>query len=265
MPKRDLPESPEVTLARLKNVLDYNPKTGVFVWRVRRNSHAGKIFIGAVAGAIAPDKDGGSHIVIGVDGARYRAHNLAWLFMTGAWPANEVDHKDGIRTNNKWKNLRDVNHMQNCWNINKLRAANVSGKTGVTWVAKRNKWMSRLKADGKIIHFGMFDKDKLAEAIAARVAGEVKYYGKFAPSVAVKSQVDLLSLVDARPLQKLNPRNVSGKTGVTWLGHERKWRSSIKVSDATFQLGVFPEDHLDDAIAARKAGELKHLGKYSPT
>jgi hypothetical protein len=252
-------------LARLKNALDYNQKTGEFIWRIRRNSYGGKIKIGSVAGTPALDRDGGTHISIGVYGKHYRAHRLVWFFMTGKWPEGDVDHKDGIRTHNWWKNLRPATRGQNNANRRKITSSNVSGKTGVSWVKERNQWMSRITVDHAIMHLGMFERDELDKAIAVRRAAELKYQGQYATeeiSVRALPKSELKALPDAKLAPKLNTRNKSGKTGVAWLGREQKWRSSIKVEDRTFQLGVFPKDDLAGAIKARRAGELKHLGKY---
>ena len=254
-----------IELAHLRNVLKYNRKTGDFIWRVKRASYAGCVYPGDVAGAIALDKDGGSHINIGVDGKSYRAHRLAWFFVTGKWPKDDIDHKDGVRTHNWWKNLRPATRSQNNNNRHKLMPNNISGKTGVSWVKERNQWTARIVVNGKITHLGMFERDELDKAIAVRRAAELKYHGEYAPSgitVEKLSSKTLKSLVNIKQAPKLNTRNVSGKTGVAWLGREQKWRSSIKVGVRTFQLGVFPKDDLASAIKARRAGELKHLGKY---
>ena len=252
-------------LARLKSALNYDPKTGEFVWRVRRRSYAGCVVPGDVAGSPAKDRDGGIHINIGVDGKTYKAHRLAWFFMTGKRPIGDIDHKDGVRTHNRWSNLRPATRGQNNHNRAKITASNVSGKTGVSWVAGRNQWMSRIVVDHKIIHLGMFSRDKLSDAVVARRSAELKYYGEYATkeiSARVLSNAELKALPNAKPSARVNPRNVSGKTGVAWMEREQKWRSLIQVDRTPVCLGMFVKDKLADAIKARKAGELKYLGKY---
>lgn len=60
------------------------------------------------------------------------AHRLAWLYMTGEWPRQEIDHIDGDRANNKWLNLRDVDHATNMQNRRVAQSNNVGGFLGVS-------------------------------------------------------------------------------------------------------------------------------------
>ena len=191
----------DVELAQFKDALDYNQKTGEFIWRIRRNSYGGKIKIGSIAGTPVLDRDGGAHISIGVRGKHYRAHHLAWAFMKGEWPKGDIDHKDGIRTHNWWKNLRPATRGQNNANRHKLHSNNVSGKTGVSWVARLNKWLSRINVDGKAIDLGWFARDELDKAIIARRTAELKYWGEYAPSEIVVKKLSpktLKALVNAK-------------------------------------------------------------------
>ena len=157
------------------SLLEYEPETGLFRWKVKRNSYGGKIAPGVVAGTV--NKDG--YVCIKVDGRLWRAHRLAWLFVTGEVPAKgmEIDHVNGSRSDNRWVNLRLASKAQNMWNA-KRPAANVSGTKGVSWVADRKQWLARIKAHGRVIHLGQFSSKD--EAIAARKAGEAKYHGQFA-------------------------------------------------------------------------------------
>ncbi|MCK9994454.1 MAG: hypothetical protein Dbin4_02974, partial [Alphaproteobacteria bacterium] len=96
----------ELTQSRLKELLHYDPDTGVFTRRVQTSSNAR---VGDVAGCLHPE--GYRHIQI--DGKRYAAHRLAWLYMTGEWPTNQLDHLNGVRDDNRWGNLREATHGQN--------------------------------------------------------------------------------------------------------------------------------------------------------
>lgn len=118
-----------------------------------------------------------------VFGKMYYAHRLAWLFMKGEWPPDglDIDHEDGVRANNKWKNLRLATNGQNNWNTRKLYKSNTSGKRGVSWETFRQAWIARVTVDGHQINLGVFPKNKLKDAIAARKAGELKYFGEYAP------------------------------------------------------------------------------------
>ena len=153
-------------------LLSYDPETGVFRCRVDRRSFAGKAKAGAVAGQ---PKDG--YLVIGLFGRLYRAQHLAWLIMTGEWPPKgDMDHRNRIRSDNRWSNLRLATRPQN--NMNSLpRSDNTSGCKGVSFRKDTRKWHARIKAEGKVILLGNFiDK---ADAIAARRAAERKYFGEF--------------------------------------------------------------------------------------
>ena len=91
---------PKLTQQRLKQVLGYDPKTGIFRWKVRRPKRKP----GDQAGCL--NKEG--YVKISVDGASYTAHRLAFFWMTGKWPTPMTDHFNGIRNNNRWENLREV-------------------------------------------------------------------------------------------------------------------------------------------------------------
>jgi len=88
------------------------------------------------------------------------------------WPQDEIDHINGIRTDNRLVNLRSVTHRENQKNI-KRSTCNTSGRVGVRWEGHRSKWRSAIKVDGREKHLGSFDS--FAEASAARKAAEIKY------------------------------------------------------------------------------------------
>jgi hypothetical protein len=158
-----------LTQERLKEVLHYCPETGVFTWLVGGRGTARK---GSEAGSIRYDKSGKPYYYVGFDYRRYPAHRLAFLYMTGEFPENEVDHKDGNGCNNAWTNLRAVTSLENRKNLRK-RADNTSGTTGVYWYASYNKWRSQIMCAGRMVHLGLFSNKE--DAIAARKAAEVLY------------------------------------------------------------------------------------------
>lgn len=161
-------------VAGAMDVLKYDRLTGHFFWRVARNSHGGKVVPGQRAGT---SKDG--YVQIIVNQVIWRAHRLAWAHSTGELPSHgfEIDHINGDRADNRLSNLRVVSRTQNNLNLG-ISKRNVSGCKGVSWIAKTQKWMARLKADGKIIHLGVF-QDK-SDAIRARREGEKRYHGEYA-------------------------------------------------------------------------------------
>jgi hypothetical protein len=100
-----------LTAERLRELLDYDPETGRFIWR-KDHPTAKHIKAGSVAGT----KNGRGYWVIGVAGAKYVAHRLAWLYVTGEWPAHLVDHENGDRLDNRFANLREATDSQNNFN-----------------------------------------------------------------------------------------------------------------------------------------------------
>lgn len=105
-------------------------------------------------------------------GTTYKAHNLAWLWMTGDWPQKQIDHIDRNNYNNAWSNLRDVAVSQNHYNKGPQKN-NISGTPGVQWVRSKSKWRAILQVDGKKIYGGLhFTKEA---AIAARKRLEDQY------------------------------------------------------------------------------------------
>jgi HNH endonuclease len=98
-----------LTQERLKELLSYDPATGIFAWKTRRNQLSG---IGQQAGTI--HARGYRKIII--DGRSYWASRLAWLYMTGRWPKSEIDHKNRIRLDDRFSNLREATPQQNSFN-----------------------------------------------------------------------------------------------------------------------------------------------------
>lgn len=154
----------DVTARRLREVLHYDPETGAFVWRVSLSNRA---LAGAPAGGI--DKARG-YLVIGLDGISYQAHRLAWLYVTGEWPKEEIDHWDTNKLNNRILNLRDVSFSTNQQNVRRPRRHNTSGYQGVVWDKRKKMWRAGLTKSGQFIYLGYFDDPKVAHQ--AYVAGK---------------------------------------------------------------------------------------------
>ncbi len=163
-----------ITKERLDELLAYDRETGLFTWRVRRQ----RIRIGSVAGR--PNTSG--HIQIKIDGKPHLAHRLAFLTMTGCWPENEVDHINGVRDDNRWTNLRPATHAEN--GRNRCKTRNTSGVTGVRWDAARGKWCAYIRVNRKHIHLGRLTE--FEDAVVARRAAEVKYFGEFSATASRK-------------------------------------------------------------------------------
>ena len=123
--------------------------------------------VGFIAGSI--NSDGYLNII--VCGKHYKAHRLAFLYMTGGTP-NQVDHINHDRKDNRWENLRPANNKINQQNQSKYKN-NTSGYTGVVWSKSNKKWQAQIKSNGKNIHLGYFKKIK--EAVLIRKAAEIEY------------------------------------------------------------------------------------------
>lgn len=166
-----------LTADYLRSILDYNPETGEFRWKVVRRSAHGRTKVGGIAGFVRAD----GYVFIGVDGKAHMAQRLAWLWVTGEWPAGPIDHINRERADNRWVNLRSATKAEN--NRNKSRRSdNLSGVTGVSYDAERAKWTARLRVGGKYLMLGRFAR--FDDAIAARLDAERKHYAEFAPQAA---------------------------------------------------------------------------------
>ena len=142
-----------LTQERLKDLLHYDPETGVFTRKVALSP---KTRVGEVAGG----KCSLGYWQISVEGKLHRSHRLAWLYIKGKWPKHQIDHIDGNKCNNSFRNLREANFNQNSFNRPK-QSNNTSGYKGVSWHDKANKWTAEIKAYGVKRRLGLF-KSKLA-------------------------------------------------------------------------------------------------------
>jgi hypothetical protein len=158
-----------ITQEYLKSLLNYDAETGIFTWLDSRN---GKRKIGSVAGG---DK-GEGYLKIKIDGSNYFSHRLAWLYITGNFPDGEIDHKNNIRCDNRFNNLRVVTRMQNMKNYS-TPITNRSGKKGVSWCKASNKWKAQIQNSGKKVYLGVFST--INEAHIAYCEASKKYHGEY--------------------------------------------------------------------------------------
>jgi len=117
---------PLITHERLKELLHYDPGTGVFTNRINRGRGASAVRAGDVAGS---EHDDGRYIKIQIDGRGYQAGRLAWFYMLGVWPPEQTDHEDLDGTNNRFANLRSCSGSRNHANVAR-RKDNTSGFKG---------------------------------------------------------------------------------------------------------------------------------------
>lgn len=125
----------------------YNPITGLFYkrWKYKGLKQTGTSM-----------KSG--HLHCGVNGTTYLVHRLIWLYMTGSWPKEDIDHIDGNPSNNKWKNLRAGSHSDNLENLKRAKSINKStGLLGASSNGQNGKFTAGIQVKGKRIHLGTFD------------------------------------------------------------------------------------------------------------
>lgn len=165
-----------LTAERLRQLLHYDPATGVFTWLVA--SKYQPHLLGKTAGCF----DARGYIVIRISGKGYKAHRLAWLYVHGEWPDGILDHEKGIFSDNRIAKLRLATPSQNSANTGRL-SRNTSGYKGVNRVggggAKLTKpWQVRIMANGRRRLLGYFASAEEAHAVYAAEA--TKLYGEFA-------------------------------------------------------------------------------------
>ena len=171
-----------LTHSVLKELLDYNAETGVFTWKHRDQSwfvsyRSYTSFCGKYANKVAGNNkictiSGKTYRAIMVLGVSYAAHRVAWFYVNGEWPTNDIDHIDGIGVNNKTLNLRDVTVAENGRN-KRLPSTNKSGVIGVCWHKRDQHWRATIKVNQKTISLGGFSS--IDDAMSARQKASVKY------------------------------------------------------------------------------------------
>lgn len=136
----------------LQKALKYERDTGAFVWLTNGRGRFRRA--GAEAGTI----NRWGYRAICCDGKYLLAHRLAWLYVYGEWPKNEIDHINGNRSDNRIENLRDVPRAINAQNIRSARVDSESKVLGVSWSKERHKWVATIVTNGKQKYLGSFSK-----------------------------------------------------------------------------------------------------------
>lgn len=175
-----------VTSSHIKELLNYDPDTGIFIWHTRPVRKYYKNFDISWNRKFANKKAGSKnrfkldktdYLRIDIYDRHYAAHRLAWLYMTGKWPNGAIDHRDGNGLNNKWNNLRLANAVQNGGN-RKINENNTSGYKGVSFDKSRGLYRAVIKTDGKTKHIGRYVTPE--EAHIAYMVAAKRYFGEFA-------------------------------------------------------------------------------------
>jgi len=149
---------------RLKELLSYNPSTGIFI-RVK-DIKANKS--GTIVGSLTRQ----GYLRMSIDNNPYLLHRLAFLYMDGYFPENDIDHINRDTLDNRWDNLRHVSHACNMRN-SKVRNTNKSGVNGVAWHKAANKWCGSIMVNYKSIHLGI--SGSFCEVVKARWEAEKEH------------------------------------------------------------------------------------------
>lgn len=170
-----------ITQEELMEVVNYDEVTGVFIWKERplhlfKTPKSGKMwngkFAGKQAGCISHRR---SYVtrVIRIKNKDYYAHRLAWIYMTGEQPPEQIDHKDRNSLNNAWDNLRDGTYINNK-NLS-MNKSNTSGVTGVYWNQNLSKWVAFSGHEGKVVYLGLYHDIEEAEKVVVDFRKSVGY------------------------------------------------------------------------------------------
>lgn len=148
--------------------LSYDPNTGVFTWAQPRP----KVNVGQTAGGLHRSS---GYITVEINGKSYPAHRLAWFYMTGSMPVNQIDHINRVKTDNRFSNLREATNGQNRANTRSSSKHGLKGVSYKKWL-KEKPWEARITFEKKVRSLGCFaTKEEAHEAYckeARRLHGE---------------------------------------------------------------------------------------------
>lgn len=156
--------------------LDYDPVTGILTWKARPfnafpDSRAANVWNAKYAGKEAGSLNAGGYLDVRLFKRLYRAHRLAWIHANGSPNGLQIDHLNGVRTDNRLVNLRPASQIENGRN-QKMPVNNTSGVVGVCWDEQHHKWRSQISVGGKCRYLGLFEQ--LEDAVLARLEEERK-------------------------------------------------------------------------------------------
>jgi len=143
-----------ITQERLKEILHYDPETGIFTWLIKTKRRPK----GSIAGSLSH-----GYLQIKISGKTYRSHRLAWLYVNGRWPNDVIDHINHNTADNRIDNLRDVSRSMNQHNQIKAPISNkTTGLLGATFNKEKQKYHCHIVVEGKTKHIGYFPTAELA-------------------------------------------------------------------------------------------------------
>lgn len=133
----------------IRDLVNYDPMTGVFTWAKPGKKRS----VGKPIGSRHPV----GYTRVCINHVDHLAHRLAWWYFYGVVPEYEIDHINGVKTDNRIANLRDIPHQVNQQNWRVARAGNTSGYLGVDWSKRNQKYRARIRLpDGQTLNLGMF-------------------------------------------------------------------------------------------------------------
>ncbi len=141
----------------LKSVINYDSDTGLLTWA--------KSYGNAIEGDVAGCLKASGYWIVGLRGEKYLAHRLAWLWVNGAWPVNQIDHINGNKLDNRMENLRDVLPHVNMQNHDHFKRPNKSGITGVYWKESKGGWFAGISVKGTKINRGPYKTKERASEV----------------------------------------------------------------------------------------------------
>lgn len=158
-----------ITHERLLELYRYEPDTGHFIRKVKQKGRSGPV--GSICGSKRPD----GYIFMSVDGERVLAHRLAYFYMTGEWPEDQIDHINGDNSDNRWVNLRPATRTNNTRN---RRGHSRLGVKGIGQDKGRSRYFAKICVNGKRIYLGSFKTAEEAKEAYDKAANE--HFGEFA-------------------------------------------------------------------------------------
>jgi hypothetical protein len=156
--------------AYLLSIVRYNRRTGLFTSLINRK----KVKVGDVIGSVSVN----GYCRTTIDGQFYLLHRLAWFYAHGQWPSKSLDHRNGIKTDNRILNLREADAVENGRN-RRLAKTNRTGVSGVHFINGR--FRVDIKLRDRRLNLGTFDT--LREAKQVRRGAERRHFGEFRPNV----------------------------------------------------------------------------------
>lgn len=156
------------TADRVRELFNYDPRSGCLTWK---KTNSNRVKEGDRAGCAV-----GKYRAVYIDGVRYVEHRVIWLFVTGVWPYDQIDHRNLDKHDNRWTNLREATNGLNQCN-RRTYASNKCGVKGIRQTPNGN-WQARISLNKKTINLGTFTSKEKASSVVREAAR--RHHGEFA-------------------------------------------------------------------------------------